>query len=289
MDLIRLVEKEMAELQIYEPFEVARYLYIRTGQLFEYHPFYAYLDAAKQKVINGERKNIFDIKDFYVTCFSWSHLYIDLLSYFGIKSKVVSSANHCFVLVFINDMVIRADLMAYYFDFYRTKLGLNTRDYTSKMNDIKWKLWETDRKITLFPSIRIEAVLAMIRQEIKNNSHNEDELISQSFDAASLLMEYYSFGHITGKKFLRNTLDYFSDNLYSEYGGMGTFYDILNQQRIDIFSYYMPSDVTRQQFYRFDSRDNGVMKLVRTNKKEIRNYYHSMDTDQTDYFRSIIY
>ena len=70
---------------------------------------------------------------------------------------------------------------------------------------------------------------------------------------------------------------------------MGTFYDISNQQRIDVFSYYRPSDVTRQELYRFDSKDDGAMKLVRTNKKEISDYYHTMNTDQRDYFRSIIY
>ena len=289
MNLTKLFEKEMAELQIYEPFEIARYFYIRTGQLFEYHPFYSYLDQEKQDCINKERKDIFCIQDFYVTCFSWSQLYVDLLAYFGIYAEQVSSVHHCFVLIPLDDMYIQADLMAQSSDFYRTKLRLITRDYTSKMADFKLQLWEADHKIMARYSIRMEAVLSMIRKELASYSHNDDELLSNSFEAISCLLKYHSFGHVTGKKFLRKTADYFADNLYSEYGGLGTFYDISNQQRIDIFSYYRPSDVTKQELYRFDISEDGTMKLVRTNKKEISDYYHTMNTDQGDYFRSIIY
>ena len=137
MNLVSQMEQEMNEFMIDQPFDIARYLYLRTGQLFEYHPFYSYMDKRTQDSINQERKDIFSIHDFYVTCFSWSSLYVDLLTYFGISAEKVFMKNHCFVLVSINDMVIQADLMAKSFDFYRTKVGLNTRDYVSKMKDFK--------------------------------------------------------------------------------------------------------------------------------------------------------
>ena len=289
MNLASQMEQEMSALQLYQPFDIARYLYIRTGQMFEYHPFYSYADKEMQDGINQEKKDIFCIQDFYVTCFSWSQVYVDLLSYFGISAYKVVSNDHCRVVIELNGEMILADLMTASFDFYRTKIGLNTRDYVSKMPDFKLQLWETDRKIIPYPSIRMEAVLAMIRKELAKRSQNDDELLCNSFDAISLLMEYFFFVYVTGKNFLYATMNFFAANLYSEYGGTGTFYDISKQERVDIFSCYMPSDVTRQELYRFDSKDDGAMKLVRTNKKEISDYYHTMNTDQRDYFRSIIY
>lgn len=289
MNLASQMEQEMSALQLYQPFDIARYLYIRTGQMFEYHPFYSYADKEMQDGINQEKKDIFCIQDFYVTCFSWSQVYVDLLSYFGIFAYKVVSNDHCRVVIELNGEMILADLMTASFDFYRTKIGLNTRDYVSKMPDFKLQLWETDRKITPYPSIRMEAVFAMIRKELAKRSQNDDELLCNSFDAISLLMEYFSLGHVTGKKFLYATMNFFADNLYSEYGGTGTFYDISKQERVDIFSCYMPSDVTKQRFYRFEDKDGAGLKLVRTHKKEVKDYYHSLKTDQTDYFRTLLF
>ena len=64
MNLASQMEQEMSALQLYQPFDIARYLYIRTGQMFEYHPFYSYADKEMQDGINQEKKIFFVFKIF---------------------------------------------------------------------------------------------------------------------------------------------------------------------------------------------------------------------------------
>lgn len=114
MDLIKILKYELSELQLTDKFQIARYIYVRTGELFNYDPLYEILDCNDQEekfeLIN-KRVDIHNVTDFNIVCYSWANMYKDLLSEFGINAKVIESPFHSHVIFSINDKKYTADLM----------------------------------------------------------------------------------------------------------------------------------------------------------------------------------
>ena len=108
MDLARDLEEEIKNLNLTDELSIARYIYIRTGELFDYSMAYLATDYSnpievkRSDEIKYQKIDIHHVLDFNLVCTSWAYLYVDLLTYFGIKAEVIDSNYHGYALVYKN-------------------------------------------------------------------------------------------------------------------------------------------------------------------------------------------
>ena len=287
MDLTELFEKEMAELEIYEPFEIARFLYIRTGQLFEYSKLYSFLDAFKRAELDAEQKDIFCIENFEVICFSWAQLYVDLLKYFQISAFLIESFNHKSVAIPMKYYTIVADLTANVRDFFAVKIGLPTYHYMAESLDFSQRVAEADQKIYCHMDIVDNLDLEKMRADLIQCSSNEDEFVMNAFQEVANLMERYSFGEVTGRKFVEMVMNYLVGVYFTVKNSATIFYDVSKWERIDVFHLPLPSDSSINLFYHFAPKENNGVKLVRTKKSEILSLSQRYSILNPDYLENL--
>lgn len=126
MNLLESVQNYIKVHKITNQLEIARYLYIRTGEIFEYDPYYAFANELETKIIRKKRFEPQNIKTFYFTCTSWAYLYKDLLLAFNIPAKVVETEFHAYVQIFIDEKIFLADITNENEDLMRIKFKLKT-------------------------------------------------------------------------------------------------------------------------------------------------------------------
>ncbi len=136
MDLLEQLKLEITKNGIMnDKFAIARYIYIRTGQLFDYYALYTIFPSVIKDDFNKEEKDIRCIRDFNIVCYSWARLYIDLLEEFGIEARIVENNEHAKVKFSSGEYEITADLTKGFNDIFRIKFGFDTWNYNGFKND----------------------------------------------------------------------------------------------------------------------------------------------------------
>ena len=164
MNVIGTLEKELKD-HIWTPDEIARYLYIRSGELFSYDPRYYYADDDLETEIFERKIDLENVTDFRVVCASWSsQVYVPLLTELAkIPAKVVRYGSHCLVETpkIIGDACIKNDLA-------RIKMRLKTEGYTNLSYE-QIDLVDTDRRIqyieNYYATNKINAIAQTLRSE----------------------------------------------------------------------------------------------------------------------------
>lgn len=114
----------------WDKFTKARALYIFTGLYYYYNPIYIYGSMEQKKQIYMENNFPDELTDKYIICNGWAKKYKSFLDSFGIKCEIKGDF-HLYVLIYIDDFVIRADMMmSPYMDLMNIKMGFKTVHYS---------------------------------------------------------------------------------------------------------------------------------------------------------------
>lgn len=237
MNLLNLLKLEIEEKGILnDKFAIARYIYIRTGELFDYQPLYGIFPTKIQEDFNYERKDITDIRDWWIICYSWSRLYVDLLTAFNINAKVIEKGGHAKALVMIDGYDIVADLTTNFTDFYFVKFGFPTKNYTCEKEGFEEEVGNVDKKIGYSLDMPTDEVLKMFKKEITNDSFSLDEMVENAFLACKYYLDFHQIASISATRFILYFVNYVTNNIFKEQF-LNTFvFDFRSNTRIDIFS-----------------------------------------------------
>lgn len=135
MNLLEMMKQEVSDLKLVDKLEIAYYLYMRTGQIFDYVPFVPFLSWEEKEVYKTHRVDAQNIQNKYLICYSWAYLYKDLLESFGIFCNVVEQNLHAYVTFIHDGESYVADLMSKYEDLCRIKVGLPVLNFGKKFNN----------------------------------------------------------------------------------------------------------------------------------------------------------
>lgn len=216
IDLINVLEKEINILNLNNnPYAIARYIYIRLGEIFYYDTQIFYATDEVRKKLKQKRINPHLVDDFNLICDSYAYLYHDLLKHFNISSEVIDRVDHVYVLLKIDNATILADLTTSNEDITRIKFGLKPiyqrMIYPEAYKDDK-TFDNVDKLIFNFNS---EDVLLTIKNEFlvkeKINNWEKEEYIYQVF---KFIENYFNFnrehiGFVSGITYVKYLIHYF--------------------------------------------------------------------------------
>lgn len=101
MNLLEMMQNEIKSHNLTNKQDIKNYIYIRTGQIFDYDPVYLISTQEEKEAFKSKRIDIKNVTDFKITCFSWAHLFADLLNVFDIPTVVAIENNHAYVKTYI--------------------------------------------------------------------------------------------------------------------------------------------------------------------------------------------
>lgn len=150
MNILEMLRCEIAD-KSWSLEEKARYIYIRSCELFSYDPRYKLClwinnGAKLEQEIYNRKIDLTNVQDFNVVCSSYSNYVISVLlsELLGIKCEVKEDIMHYHVMIYIGDKVIKIN--STWSDICRIKMGLDTRDYELALGD-NTNLEEIDKRI----------------------------------------------------------------------------------------------------------------------------------------------
>lgn len=216
IDLISVLEKEINTLNLNNnPYAIARYIYIRLGEIFYYDPQIFYATDEVRKKLKQKRINPYLVDDFNLICDSYAYLYHDLLKYFNISSEVIDRIDHVYVLLKIDNATILADLTTGNEDITRIKFSLKPiyqrMIYPEAYKDDK-TFANVDKLIFNFAS---EDVLLTVKNVFlvkkRINNWSKEEYIYQIF---KFIENYFNFnrehiGFVSGITYIKYLIHYF--------------------------------------------------------------------------------
>ena len=126
MDLVTMFQDELKDKN-WDSYTKARYLYLRSCELFNYDHRYYYADKDLIRDIRNREIDLSNVTDFRVICESWSkQVYLPLLEMIGIEGRISGEGRgHQFVTFSMDDRKIIADACIDS-DLSRVKMKFNT-------------------------------------------------------------------------------------------------------------------------------------------------------------------
>lgn len=276
MDLLDVLKKEISDLQLTDKYDIARYIYIRTGELFDYDPRYNLVDEYEQSLYKNYRVNIRNVTNFNVVCYSWAGMYKELLNNFSINAEVKKGFCHHYVNFKIDDKVHSADITEYYEDFYRIKFGLKTLNfYQLGMTNADKEILndKSDKKINYYKGIYTEDALNMVKDELTIlYGDNYFEYEENAFKVIRDIMNSHKDGvsYTSGRKYIRYLINLFLDMSDSE-----CCCRIYNTRKDDFLSIYKIGHDDNPRYYLYQKMDNGYYELNQVNRAVIDFYINS--------------
>lgn len=284
MDLLKQIQKEIGELNLTDKLTIARYIYIRTGEMFDYNfAYFTYGDKNQDKMFNKKLK-IHNIKTDSIICASWAHLYAKLLRTYGINANYVESNTyeHAFVIFYIDEQKYKADITNDLMDISKIKLGFQTEHFKRKKfflelfleklnilnNNVNYNFLEIDKNIGYYKGIYSDEVLSMIKNEIISKCSNSRERIQECMEATQLIVniERPNMPFASGFSLIQIIMDYLLDEF--TYGFDYTeLYDKKRKTFIGIIADYSGLDT---QYYKYDANSDGYYKLKKCSLKKLK-------------------
>ena len=293
MNLLKKLYEEKELLNLTDELTIARFLYIRTGEIFKYNKtFFTYRSGGKkQRKILNEKINIYDVQSFRFVCASWAKMFEALLKAFGISAEYVELDNfwHAYVLIYIGKKVYISDITTCFEDIVNIKFGLQLCNFyeTSIFKRLLRNLnlyflcgeqkamLEIDKKLKYYKGIYTDEVLDMIKKEIYSVSYeNDSKLIERVFEVVTLIIniERPNIDFFTGSKFLNKMLVFFLDDL-KIYRKHSTVY---NKQR-NKFMEVIVSTYCDLEIFLYEKDKKGYFKFGKVSREEIK--------DRTDNYK----
>lgn len=221
IDLIKIFELEICLLRLSNnPYAIARYIYIRLGELFQYNNHLEYATEEKRKEIRNKKIDKNHVTDFNFVCDGYVSLYVELLLHFGIAAKEVNTKDHVYVVYTIEEKTYLADLTSGNEDITRIKFGLKPI-YNRQILPFAPKIdttFDDIDQIIYINGITTEEVLENIKNELNKRQEqekwNREEYIYQVFKIVENIMNFErnSIGFVSGVTFIYYLLDFFIEN-----------------------------------------------------------------------------
>ena len=243
MNLLKQLKNEIKLKNYYDEFVIARYLYLRSGQYFIYNPEYQFYNEKQKEDAYQEELDLENLKNNYIICSSWAKIFYKLLQEFKIKCELVDDGSHAYVIIYLKDCKIIADLTKGYEDINRIKFGFSTNNYNCFEDDaFAKKLKETDMLVGYCNPIYYEEKLKMQKNELLK---------------AKTLKEYFAFvKNIINKKLIKmdplgaskiiREMFYYLN--YFQFINNVKFYNVNNDGEITV--YYEVKDGIKSTYYK---------------------------------------
>lgn len=217
MNLLEILKKEISDRQIKDKLDIARYIYVRTGEIFNYDASWVFSSNEEKEILKNKNIDIENVTDFDIVCFSWARIYKELLHKFNIPAKVIyidkteKKDGHAYVNVFIDGKTYIADLTASNIDISNIKFGMDTcfncQVYFKPQEDTYFYYNE------VYPrTIRTDDILVQIKKELKRKQKeknlNKDEYVYLVYESICTVMNFKreNVGFVCGIQFIRNML-----------------------------------------------------------------------------------
>lgn len=229
MNLLELLKEEISNCQITDKLDIARYIYVRCGQIFNYDTSWVFSSDEEKDILKDKKIDIENVTDFDIVCFSWARMYKELLHKFNIPSKVIyidkteKKDGHAYVIIFIDGKRYIADLTASNIDISNIKFGMDTRfncQIYFKPQDDKY-YYDNEIKDNVYPRIiRTDDILMQIKKELEKNKKeknlNKDEYVYLVYNSICTIMNIKreNVGFVSGTQFIRNMLKVFIGKRY---------------------------------------------------------------------------
>lgn len=286
MNLVELLQDELKQKNIQDPVLIARYIYIRTGELFDYDPSYEVGNKEIQETLKEKIFNIEEITDFNVICYSWAHLYKDLLTRFGMEAKVIPGLGHQSVEYTIDHKTYVADLTKEYKDITKIKFALATENnYPKNVSKEKRKqiVLEWDDKIGYRKNMKTETVLEMLKKELQEKYPNKEDYIFNTYKVVEYILNVPRkyVRPTSGRKYIYFLLEFF---LGEEYHVKSS--KIYNIERNTYIQAYKSSLSDKDHFYVYQ-RQGDQYQFKEVSIKTIE-FLLTADTLKSFYARNIL-
>lgn len=228
MNLLEILSEEITNKNITDKLKIARYIYIRTGQIFNYDTSWVFSSEEEKDILKEKNIDIKNVTDFDIVCFSWARMYVRLLHEFNIPAKVIyidkteKKDGHAYVHVFINGKTYIADLTASNIDISNIKFGLNTQFncqiYSDSLNN---KYYDNDTMDDIYPRIiKTDDILMQIKKELnikrKEKNLNKDEYVYLVYKTICTIMNFKreNINFVSGTQFIRHMFKIFIGERY---------------------------------------------------------------------------
>lgn len=274
IDLVQMFHYELKILDLRNDlYAIARYIYIRLGELFEYDAGFEYSTEEQKEKIKNYRVNKRKVKKFSIVCDAYAELYVELLGEFGISGKVQKTIDgHVYVIYTIDNKDYLADLTSQNKDITRIKFGMQLI-YNRQISPYAPKIDQTfqiiDEQIYL-NGISTEEVLETIKNELKMDQKkfhwSEEEYIYHVFKSIEDIMNFprQNIGFISGVTYIYYLLQFFIEN-YSSYNTH--FLDEDNNLKIEIFAVPKNEKIV---YFAYKENENGLYELKNYRKKNLK-------------------
>lgn len=299
MDLLALLQAEIASKKITNKLKIAQYIYYRTGEIFEYDPLWAFSNLNEKNQLKLKRINIHYVKDYNITCFSWSILYIELLRHFGIyakpeyifknlydkkNKKEIKIADHAYVNVFIDKKMYIADLTASHHDMKNIKFGMDTCYNCQFYKDLKTKEYhkENDECEIIKRSIKTEEVLKKLKKELLAKNISDDCYELEVYNLIENIMNFprKKIGYVMGKKFIDYLMLYF---LGKGYNIPNThFYNKEIQDYVEVYTILVNG---KPCYFIYQEFTDGLYYFRETNLENVNYYCKYYDSRLTEHLK----
>ncbi len=285
MNLLEKLYEEKELLNLKDNLTIAKFLYIRTGELFRYdETFYTYRTGGKkQRKIFYKEINIQNVQEFRFVCASWAKMFVDLLTAFNISAKYIEMDDywHAYVKIFIERKVYIADITTGFEDIVNIKFGMqicnfyNATIFNRILREINFTnccveqkaMIKIDKILNYYKGIYTNEVLYMIKKEIYADFYENDlELMEKVFEVVTLIIniERPNIDFFSGSQFINKMLEIFLDKL-EKYVKYSTVY---NKQRNEIMEVIV-NTYQGLQFFLYEKNKDGCYNLRKISRKKI--------------------
>lgn len=288
MNLLETMKNEISKLQLSDKLKIAQYIYIRTGELFEYDPLWIFSTPDERESLKFKQINIKNVTDFNITCFSWARMYVELLQSFGIVARVKyvddnfygrqtltleNSTKHAFVEIILNGTIYISDLTASFKDLVAIKLGLDTyynSQLSRKFDEKEYKFSKVSEDINGYRK-SIKQALQIIRNklDIKRDKQNNEEYIYKIYELIGSIIELSGMqsGFVIGTKSIDFLLKYF----------IGEDYKICNKYFFDkekstYIKVYETSIKGTSHYFSYSKMPSGTYGLQEVTREQVNTY-----------------
>ncbi len=178
MNVLKMLDDELKNKN-WSLEEKARYLYLRSCELFSYDPRY-FLSPQKSKLrrkIASKTINLENVDNFDIICFSYANYILPQLweNLLNLPVEIIKDGNHAFNRCCINQDVLEID-PTFEMDLFRVKMSLNTYGYnkiSSLDNEFYHHLRDMDTKIDYiednYEDIYLTKYIYTLFQEFSNS------------------------------------------------------------------------------------------------------------------------
>lgn len=216
MDILNLLNRELNEKgKSWTTEEKARYLYIRSGELFSYDPRYIFCNQEEKKKIRNREFDLQNIEENWIVCTSHAEYIYGplLLNLLDLKEVTLCGVDyHLYITLEYQEKMIQADIVRWH-DLERIKMKMKTEGYTfikpqinhlnplleidkhiSYIKDCYTDYWIQNQVQKLFANLDSQSLFS---QEIKNlHKIQIIKKLFENFSFRELMDASYAIAHL---------------------------------------------------------------------------------------------